>query len=248
MSVRTILLGLAMGFALSAQSQAQNAAVPHDFIARYAVSYRGIGAGTLIFTFKRDPATGHYIYETRAEPSFLASFLVSTAARERSEMEITDAGVRPLRWSLDDGKSGSKNDGEITFDWNRRVATGRMKDEKFSVPLAPGVQDRLSIQIAVVTALLRKQEPGTISIIDDGKVKTYSYNRTGSGNADSDQGRLDSVLYESTRANSSRMSKFWLLPQYEFGAVRAEQIRKGKVETVMELERLEMNGIVVTIK
>lgn len=248
MSVRTVLFGLAMCLALNTQSQAQSAAIPHDFVARYAVSYRGMGAGTLIFTFKHDPATGHYIYETRAEPSFLASFLVSTAARERSEMEITSDGVRPLHWSLDDGKSGTKNDGEMTFDWNRRIATGRTKDTNFEVPLSPGVQDRLSIQIAVVTSLLRKQEPGTIAIIDDGKVKTYSYNRTGTGNADSDQGHLDSVLYESTRENSSRMSKFWLLPKYEFAAVRAEQIRKGKVETVMELERLEMDGAVVNTK
>jgi hypothetical protein len=44
------------------------------------------------------------------------------------------------------------------------------------------------------------------------------------------------------------MSKFWLLPKYDFAAVRAEQIRKGKVETVMELKSLEIDGSKLTIK
>jgi hypothetical protein len=246
MSVHKTILGFAACLMLSAQAHAQ--AAPHDFAARYAVSFRGMNAGTLIFTFQHDPATGHYIYETRAEPSFLASFVVSTQARERSEMEISDAGVRPLHWSLDDGKSGSKQDGDMVFDWTRQLASGVSKGAKFEVPVSPGVQDRISTQIAVATSLLRGQEPGAISIIDDAKVKSYTYDRTGTGAAESNQGHLESVLYESTRENSSRLSKFWLLPKYEFVPVRAEQIRKGKVETVMELQTLEMNGVKLTIK
>jgi Protein of unknown function (DUF3108) len=246
MSVRTVLFGSIASLAVMSQSYAESP-VPHEFVARYAVSYRGMSAGTLIFTFQHD-ATGHYVYETRAEPSFLASFLVSTDARERSEMEITDEGVRPLHWSLDDGKSGDKNDGDMVFDWARQIAKGQTKGRPFEVAISPGVQDRLSIQISVVTSLLRNQEPGTINIIDDAKVKGYSYRRNGTGSADSDQGRLESVVYESTRENSSRVSKFWLLPKYEFAAVRAEQIRKGKVETVMELKSLEINGAKLTIK
>ncbi len=241
------ILGFVASVVLVAHANAESP-VPHEFTARYPVSYRGLSAGTLIFTFRRDPATGHYIYETRAEPSFLASFVVSSAARERSEMEITESGVRPLHWSLDDGKSGNKDDGDMVFDWKRNLAIGKAKGKDFQIPISAGVQDRLSIQISVVTSLLRGQEPGTISIIDDGKVKSYSYERAGTGTANSDQGQLDSVLYESTRENSSRMSKFWLLPKYEFAAVRAEQIRKGKVETVMELESLEMDGKKVTMK
>jgi len=207
-----------------------------------------MSAGTLIFTFQHDAATGHYIYETRAEPSFLASFVVSTSARERSEIEITDAGVRPLHWSLDDGKSGNKQDGDMVFDWTRQLASGISKGAKFEVPVSPGVQDRISTQIAVATSLLRGQEPGAISIIDDAKVKSYTYDRKGTGTAESNLGHLESVLYESTRENSSRLSKFWLLPKYDFVPVRAEQIRKGKVETVMELQSLEMNGVKLTIK
>src|SRR4051812_27073382 len=132
MSVRKTIFGL-IAFAFTAHSQAQSAPIPHDFLARYAVSFRGMSAGTLVFTFTHDNTTGHYVYETRAEPSFLASFVVSANARERSEMEINESGVRPLHWSLDDGKSGNKDDGDMVFDWSRQVASGITKGQKFEV-------------------------------------------------------------------------------------------------------------------
>jgi hypothetical protein len=52
-------------------------------------------------------------------------------------------------------------------------------------------------------------------------------------------GKLDTVLFESTREGSNRQSRFWLVPKMEFLAARAEQIRKGKVETVMVLTKVE---------
>ena len=74
------------------------AAVPRPFSATYAVSFRGIGAGTITFDFARDAATGRYIYETHASPSTLARLFVSKAAMERSVMEIDDSGTRPIDW------------------------------------------------------------------------------------------------------------------------------------------------------
>ena len=49
------------------------------------------------------------------------------------------------------------------------------------------------------------------------------------------------MIYESTRDGSSRVSRFWLAPQFDYAPVRAEQIRKGKVETVMTLVSWEAN-------
>src|SRR4051812_25956370 len=63
-------LALLALLALASPAHAE-AAVPRPFSATYAVSYRGIGAGTLTFDFARDQATGRYIYETAASPSAL---------------------------------------------------------------------------------------------------------------------------------------------------------------------------------
>lgn len=224
-------------FATAAPARSEGHAVlPKPFTATYAVTYRGMRAGSLTFKLSRDPATNRYTYETTADPSILARFVISGAAMERSVMEIGPDGVHPLDWRFDDGKSSTSRDGKLHFDWQKNVATGVIEDQQVELPIEPGVQDRLSIQIHVVTALLRGEEPGLIPLIDDNHIKRYNYTKLGPAVTDTDLGKLDTVLYESTRqGGSSRQSRFWLVPKMEYLAARAEQIRKGKVETVMTL-------------
>jgi hypothetical protein len=219
-------------FAAAARS---DAIAPKPFTATYEVTYRGLRAGQLTFKLSRDDATGRYTYETTAAPSFLARFFVSSAAVERTVMEIGPDGVRPIEWRFEDGGSGSDKDGHLQFDWTKNVATGEIEGKKIELPLEAGLQDRLSIQIDVVTSLMRGEEPGTIPLIDDNRVKRYDYVKKDTPTIDTDLGKLDTVLYESTRVGSDRQSRFWLVPKMEYLAARAEQVRKGKVETVMTL-------------
>lgn len=67
--------------------------VLQPFTATYAVSFRGIEAGTLNMTLRRDAASGHYIFETNANPSVLARLFISRDASERSVLEQTPDGV-----------------------------------------------------------------------------------------------------------------------------------------------------------
>jgi hypothetical protein len=234
------LLTSTLATVLVASSAHAGAAVPRPFSATYAVSFRGIGAGSITFDFARDAATGRYIYETHASPSTLARLFVSKAAMERSVMEIDDSGTRPIDWQLDDGKSGNEGDGELHFDWSHNRVTGTVEGKPVDLAAEPGTQDRSSISISVATALLRGVEPGTIPLIDDNRIKRYIYTKKETATIDSALGKLETVLYESTReGGSSRTSRFWMAPSLEFLPVRAEQVRKGKVETVMVLQKLE---------
>jgi Protein of unknown function (DUF3108) len=234
-----VLVGLLASLVLMGSAVAESDSVPQPFVATYSVSYRGVGAGAIKFKFTRDPSTGHYIYETEADPSALARLFVSRAALERSVMEIGPQGVRPLEWHLDDGKSGNAGDGSLTFDWERNTVTGTIEGESVNLATEPGLQDRSSIQIAVTTLLLRGIEPGTVPLIDDNRIKRYTYTRKENATVDSALGKLDTVIYESTREGSSRLSRFWMVPSLEYVPARAEQVRKGKVETVMVLTALE---------
>ena len=226
---------------LLATVASSDAILPKPFTATYEVTYRGMRAGHLTFKLSRDEATGRYTYETTASPSMLARFVISGAAVERSVMEIGPDGVRPLEWHLDDGKSGTARDGKLTFDWTKNVASGEIEGEKIELALEPGLQDRLSIQIDVVTSLLRGEQPGLIPLIDDNRVKRYNYVKKETTSIDTKLGKLDAVIYESTREGSNRQSRFWMVPKMEYLAARAEQIRKGKVETVMVLDSFEQH-------
>jgi len=152
---------------------------------------------------------------------------------------IGPEGVRPLHWRLDDGTSDTGRDGAIDFDWRAGQATGIFNDKPVASPTEPNLQDRLSIQVAVMTSLLRKQEPGTITLMDGPSGKRYTYKLASTGPMKTPYGTFDTVMYESSRPGSNRLSRVWYAPSLGYVAVRAEQLKNGKVETVMVLSALK---------
>jgi len=216
-----------------------DAPLPQPFTATYAVSYRGMGAGTLQMQLQRDAQSGHYTFETRVKPSLLARFAISRDAIERSVMEITHEGVRPLRWQADDGKTDGKDDGVLSFDWSQGSVSGEYRGAPVAFATEAKLQDRQSIQVQVMTDLLRGQDPGALPMVNDEQIRQYTYTRGASTTVDTKLGKVEAVLYESTRAGSNRVSRVWHAPSFGYVAVRAEQVRKGKVETVLTLIALE---------
>jgi len=215
---------------------------PAPYIATYVVYYRGLNAGLLHFELRSEkPDT--FVFESHAEPGLLASLIVSGNAVERSVIRIDANGVRPLSWFMDDGKPGHEDDGALAFAWDEERVSGTMEGKRVEMPTIPGLQDRLSFQIAVMTALLRAREPGTIPMIDDGRIKRYSYTRSGPERMKTQAGEFETILYESTRPGSNRVSRVWHAPALGYIPVRAEQRRKGTVETVMELIRVERGEV-----
>lgn len=209
------------------------------FVATYAVSFRGLNGGTLQMSLEHDPQKNQYVFETRANPSILARFVVSRDAVERTTFEATATGIRPLHWQLDDGKSGKSGDGQLTFDWTTNRVTGEYEGKPVDLPTQPGLQDRLSIQFAVTAALIRGQDPGSIVMVNGDRTREYTYTRGATAPIDTALGKMDATLFESTRPNSSRLSRVWHAPSLAYTPVRAEQLRKGNVETVMTLISFE---------
>jgi Protein of unknown function (DUF3108) len=215
------------------------APVLQPYVATYAVSYRGIDAGTITMQLSRDPTSSRYTFETRANPSALARLVIGRDAIERTIVEPTEAGIRPVKWHLEDGKNGKDGDGDLTFDWSANKVTGEYEGKPVELPTQPGLQDRLSIQLAVSAALVQGREPASIVMVNGDKTREYTYARGETAQLDTKIGKQATIVYESTRPSSNRVSRVWHAPDLEYLPVRAEQIREGKVETVMQLVTLE---------
>lgn len=223
------------------QAGAQDTVSPGNllqpFRAKYSVSYRGLGAGNLVFTLRRLGADNLYEYFSKPEPSLLARLVVSGDALETSEFELRDGRVRPLRYRVEDGRSSTDDDVRLDFDWDRGAVEGIAEERQVDLELTPGMQDRMSIQIEVMAALAAGREPGTISMIDEDRVKHYTYEREGTERLSTPEGSFDTVIYSSTRPGSDRVARFWYAPELGYVPVLGHQIRKGKLETVMKLEQ-----------
>jgi hypothetical protein len=212
--------------------------VIEPFKATYAVTYRGLRAGNIIFELVREE-NGQYVYRSTVEPTFLARMIISPHAKEMTRFVITQDAVQPLEWKLDDGESGSSKDGHVRFDLNSRRVQGTLEKKRVDFPLEPRIQDRLSVQIEVMRALLEGEQPGEIPLVDDERIKYYIYRQTKTERVKTPLGTFDTLVYESSRPSSKRLSRMWHAPTLGYVPVRAEQVRDGRMETIMQLVALE---------
>jgi len=229
--VRYLILFLVL---LAPPSFADESVSLTPYRATYAFYYRGFKAGLIHFTLS-PKAENTYVYTTSAEPGLLARLVVSPDAIEQTLLQITDNGVRPLSWTSEDGKASKNKDGKLLFDWATQRVSGTVEEESVMLPTRPGLQNRLSMQVAVLVALLRGEPPAPITLIDGDRVKQYSYTYQKTLPLDTAVGRFDVLLYESTRHGSSRLKRIYHAPALGYLPVRLETLRKGKRDSVLEL-------------
>lgn len=207
-------------------------------VATYSVEFRGINAGTIAFAL-RTTAPGQFVYESRSNARGIARLVIRNEVHEASTFALVDGGLQPVSYLLDDGSADTSKDTRLEFDWSARLARGQHENQPLELTLTPGLQDRMSVQVFVMMQLAAGQEPGELAFIDRNEIKSYRYTKEGTERLKTVSGEVDTVIYSSTREGSSRVSKIWYAPSLGYIPVRAEQVRRGNVETILTLAKLD---------
>ncbi len=179
-----------------------------------------------------------WIYESNSEPRGIGR-VMSERPVQRSVMRVTEAGVLPLSYHADDGTPSTKRDADLVFDWTTRHVTGVYEDKKVDMPVTRGVQDDLSVQIAMMLELLRGRTPDRFSLINGNSVREYRYAREGEATMPTPVGNVATIIYRSQAEGSPRETRFWCAPSLGYVPVRVEQKRKDEVEWTMQIESLQ---------
>lgn len=220
-----------------AQAVAQAELRPYE--ASYELVTHGLNAGISSFKLRRDGAdTWSFVSHNR--PHGLFQFFSSASLTLTSHMRVGKNGVQPLLFTATP-PDGGPADAEVHFDWDKNRATGVQQDTQIDMPVKPGVQDDLSVQIALMHALLAGQTPAGISMFDKSGIRDYDYARVGEETLHTPVGDVPTVIYESHKANSPRRTRFWCAPQYGYVPMRAEQQRDGQVEWTMRLRSVQLH-------
>jgi len=231
------LLGLATAAAAAPAAAGLRA---HEIV--YRTSFKGISAGDLQLTLKPDAAPDSWLYETRAYPGLLASFVVSSQSRERSWFTVTPSGVRPQRYLLDDGTTSKRENVELSYDWTRGRVSGTVRGAALDLAIEPGMQDVMSIRAAPLVDLLAGREPGEYALLDGREIKRFVYTRTGAERLKTALGELDTVIYTSDRKGSAgggRTWRYWYAPSLDWLPVRIEQREDGKARLAFAVRSLK---------
>ena len=211
---------------------------PQPFNITFDVEWKGMGAGTSSLVLTRKSPT-EYTYRSSNTARGIFKLAIPDTITQTSEFTITDGQVRPLKYVGDDGSDDTSKDVSLQFDWAAKRVTGTAEDKPVDESIEPGVQDALSVQIALMCALAAGQSPKSFQLIDKDKVKEYQYTREGTATLDTPMGKLDTVIYTSQRTGANRLTRLWIAPSLGFLPVRAEQVRKGKRELQLKVRAVE---------
>ena len=237
MRVLGLLLGAALALAANATHAKDGTLQPYK--ARYQVTYRGLSGGQIESSLSRGTVAGQWLYQTRAFPSLLGRVAVSPLARERSVMQITPSGVRPLTFDFNDGSDTSTKDVRFKFDWEAGHVRGEAEGVPFDLPVQPGTQDTASVQAAMIIELLAGRSPQGFPILTGKRLRDYRYWPEGKATVMTPFGQFDTVVWANQRDGSTRVTKVWHAPALGYVPVQAVQYRKGQAETHMKLLALE---------
>jgi|GEM_PF-1231733 len=202
---------------------------PH--MARYAVRYRGIDAGTSEIRLEALGGEGEprYRFTNRSTPKGLAALFLPGVITQRTTFTIASDGLRPQEYSLDDGGKSTARDIRLTFDWGHQRVTGVAENQAVDLPLASGMQDALTVGLQVRWLLQQGRAPQRLLMVEKAKAKDYDYAFEGRERLQTALGPVDTLVWSSRRPGSDRVTRTWYAPALAHVAVKAEQVDGSKV-------------------
>jgi hypothetical protein len=205
------------------------------FRATYLIDWKGMTAGTSTLELKRS-GTDQYSYSSVNVARGVFKMAFGDAITSESTFRIVDGRIVPQSFRGSDEKERPV---ELDFDWARKRVTGVAKEHPVDLELQDGTQDPMSMQLASLRSLATGTPLGSVTLVDSDKIKDYELRREGTAQIETGLGTLDTVVYTSQRAGGDRVTRTWVAPALGYLPVKAERVRKNKVEFTMRIESVD---------
>lgn len=234
------LARFALALAFTISGLAGNAVAAADELKPFEASYTWIWRGMTVAlsTLQLEHSNDTWVYRSKSEPRGIGH-MMSERPTQQSVLKVTDTGVRPLSYKADDGTPSTKRDADVQFDWEHGHMSGVYEDTKVDMPLSPGIQDDLSVQIAMMVELLKGRTPEKFSLLSGNSVREYRYARDGEETLVTPVGTVKTIIYSSQKQGSPRVTSFWCAPSLGYIPLRVQQRRDHQVEWTMQVQTLK---------
>jgi Protein of unknown function (DUF3108) len=211
---------------------------PQPFKVTFTVEWHGMTAGTSVLELTRKGAA-EWTYKSTNNARGFFRIAIPDTITQVSNFKVENGTIVPTSYVGDDGSSDTSKDVSLKFDWDAHKVTGTAENKPVDQPLTSGVQDSLSVQVALMCALAAGNTPTSFRLIDKDEVKEYQYTREGDAKLDTAVGKLDTVVYRSQKSGSNRYTRLWIAPSLGYLPVRAEQAKRDKRELQLTIRAVE---------
>jgi Protein of unknown function (DUF3108) len=213
------------------------AAELRPFQASFSVVWKGMGAGTSYLELQR-VENGRWSYRSRSTARGLFRLAMPAELSSRSTFSVRDGRIVPELFVADDGAESDNKDQSLTFNWEQGRVTGIVERKPVDLPLSPGMQDTMSVQVALMQELLQGRNPERFLLLDKTKLKEYTYSSEGDETVRTPVGEYRTILFRSSRAGSTSSTYFWCAPDLGFLPLKVERRDGKKVQWSMTLQTL----------
>lgn len=138
---------------------------------------------------------------------------------------------------------------DATFDWAAETLEWTRRGETQSAPLTDGpIIDRLSVTLAVMSALRQGKETMQYRVFDNGRIKNVIFSVQGEDQLDTSLGSLDTVRVLRINAEgSSRSTITWFAPSLNYVPVKIEQLKRGELVARLTLKSLKNDAAEIIV-
>jgi Protein of unknown function (DUF3108) len=205
------------------------------FRATYGATWKGLSAASATLEL-RNAGPDTYIYESVNKPRGMFRMALPDSLLQSSTFKLIDGRIIPQSFRGSDEKERPV---ELKFDWVHKRVTGVAKGQDVDLELHEGALDPMALQISSLRALAAGNVEGTISVVDSDKIKEYQVRREGNAQLETALGTLDTIVFTSQRSGSDRLTRTWVAPALGYLPVKAERLRKNKVEFTLQIESVD---------
>jgi hypothetical protein len=210
-----------------------------DELEPYQASYQGIwhGMTVAVSDLKLEQTGDTWTMSSSSSARGLGRLAAGVfPPRQVSVVRVTAAGVQPQSFKSEGGDSARSSD--LSYDWQAHRVSGTLDGARVEQPLAPGVQDDGSVQLALMVELLAGRTPSSFLMIDQHGPRAYQFARDGEATLETPIGAIPTVIYRSQKAGSPRITRFWCAPHQGYVPVKVEQTKGDDVQWTMEIRSL----------
>ena len=218
---------------------AVSSAATGDELRPYEATYAGIwhGMTVAVSRLKLEHTGDTWTTVSNSSPRGIGRLATGVfPPRQVSVVRVTASGVLPQSFRSEGGDRAKATD--LVYDWQAAQVSGTLDGAQVQQPLAPGVQDDGSVQLALVVELLAGRTPSTFRMIDRAGTREYQFTREGEATLPTPMGAIATVVYRAQKAGSPRVTRFWCAPERGYIPLKVEQTRGDDVQWTMEIERL----------